>query len=109
MANASRLQKRRTPAQRQEILNAYRRTPLSQREFARQAGVGLTTLQYWLRNEAVPRQQAAPSFVEIPHRLAPPVSPPRYRLQLPKGIHMEVESGFVSEEVAALLRILASV
>ncbi len=108
MPNSSRLEKRRTPTQRQQILNAYRRTPLSQREFARQAGIGLSTLQYWLRNEAAPRKQAGPSFVEIPHRLVQPVRPFPYRLQLPQGIHLEVASGFVSEEVAALLRMLAA-
>ncbi len=109
MQNSSRHGNRYPIGQRQEILQAYQRTQLSQRDFARKVGVGLSTLQYWLRKAGRASPSARPSFVEVPNPLQQSVNPARYRVQWQQGIALEVGSGFVPEEVAALLRMLASV
>ena len=99
------VRKRRTTAQRAAILKAYRRSQLSQREFATQAGIGLSTLQLWLRRAAAPLP-APTAFVQVPNLLADDPRAPGYRLHLAGGIEVEVRSGFPPEEPAALLRLL---
>ncbi len=97
--------KRLTPAQRERILSAYRRSQLSQRSFAAQAGIGLSTLQRWLSNSASRRADTA-GFVELPNLLTqlPPAAV--YRLHLKNGVVVEIGSGFQGEEVAMLLELL---
>jgi len=102
---ASTNRKRHTPAQREKILTAYRGSPLRQREFCVQAGIGVSTLQLWLRKSA-----RAPSptsqFVEIPNLVAAPRATAVYRLHLRNGMIVEIGSGFQAGEVRALLRLL---
>lgn len=97
--------KRRSPAQREKILSGYRRSQLTQRAFAAQAGIGLSTLQLWLRKSAA--APAAPAgFVQVPNLLPQPAAPAVYRLHLQNGIIVEIGSGFERTEVAALLQLL---
>lgn len=105
MQTSSAVRKRLTPAQREKILSAYRRGKLSQREFAAQSGIGLSTLQLWLRKSASPRADAG-GFVELPNLLGQPPGGAVYRLHLKNGVIVEMGSGFQSEEVAALLQLL---
>ena len=44
MQNSSPVRKHSTPAQREKILQAYQRSQLTQKEFAREVGVGVSTL-----------------------------------------------------------------
>jgi len=105
MQRLSTVRKWRTPAQREKILGDYRRSRLSQREFSAQAGIGLSTLQLWLRNDA--RSPSPTSeFVEIPNLVAAPRGNAVYRLHLRNGMIVEIGSGFQSEEVSALLQLL---
>src|SRR5438309_1729493 len=46
-----RSRRRRTPQQRGELLTQYRCSGLSQREFVQSHGLGLSTLNKWLRQE----------------------------------------------------------
>jgi len=105
MQTSSTHRKRLTPAQRERILGAYRRSRLSQRAFAAQAGIGLSTLRLWLRRSAAPPTDAA-GFVQIPHLLAQATTAAVYRLHLKNGVIVEIGSGFAREEVAALLHLL---
>jgi hypothetical protein len=96
--------KRRTPAQREKILIAYRRSELPQRAFAARAGIGLSTLGLWLRQaKATPATVAG--FVEVPNLLPPPPAAALYRLHLGAGVLVEVSSGFQPAEVAALVQL----
>jgi hypothetical protein len=102
------VRKHLTEGQRQSILDSYRRSRLSQREFAAEAGIGVSTLQLWLR-KAVVRQSSQPTaFVQVPNLLAQAPGPAVYRLHLPGAIDLEVGSGFRSEELASLLQVLRS-
>jgi DNA-binding transcriptional regulator YiaG len=52
MQNSSPVRKHTTPQQREEILQSYRDSQLTQKEFAAQAGIGVSTLQAWRRKAA---------------------------------------------------------
>ena len=53
METTSTIRKRLTPAQREELLKRYRGSNLTQREFALQQGIALSTLQRWLHSEVL--------------------------------------------------------
>jgi len=107
MSTTSRVHKHLTQTQREKILNDYGGTQLSQREFASQAGIGVSTLQLWLRKAATGRRSArSAGFVEVPNPLAQAPGAAAYRLHLAGGIDLEVASGFRSEELASFLRVL---
>ena len=59
-----------TPEQRAELLARYRRSGLSQRDFVRSHGLGLSTLTKWLREERrtgvkPPEQNDSVPFQEV--------------------------------------------
>jgi hypothetical protein len=105
MQNSSHLRRHSTPAQRAKILQAYGRSQLPQKEFAAQAGIGVSTLAAWLRKAAV-QKECGSSFVAVPNLLAASPAAPAYRLQWPGGLSLEVRSGFSSQELGALLQLL---
>jgi len=102
------VRKHLTEGQRQSILDAYRRNQLSQREFAAEAGIGVSTLQLWLRKAAAKPCTQTTAFVQVPNLLAQAPGPAVYRLHLPGAIDLEVGSGFRPEELASLLQLLLS-
>ena len=107
METKSSIRKRLTLTQREELLSAFRRSDLTQREFARQQGIGVSTLQNWLRQTAnLPEPMAAPvrAFLPVPNLLSVPPLPPAYRLQWPGGLTLEVRTGFVPAELTELLQ-----
>lgn len=91
-----------SPTQREELLRRYRKSELTQKEFVAQSGLGLSTLTGWLR-KAKKRETSRTAFVAVPNLLAVPVSPATYRLQLPRGVSLEVRTGFDPEELAVWL------
>ena len=106
MQTTSSVRKRFSTAQREELLSACRRSDLTQREFAQQHGIGLSTLQRWLHSSAYGPAPTAGSFVPVPNLLSAAPPPPVYRIEWPGGMSLEVRAGFVAEEVAALLQLL---
>jgi hypothetical protein len=98
--------KRLTQAQRDRILQDYQQSELSQRKFAAQAGIGLTTLQLWLRKAASRAPAPAPRFIEVPNLLGSAPAGSTYRVHLAGGMQLEVGSGFRPEELTTLLRVL---
>jgi transposase-like protein len=105
MQNSSRVRKHSTPAQREKILQAYGRSQLPQKEFAVQAGIGVSTLAAW-RRKAVVRKEGGSSFVAVPNLLSAAPAAPAYRLHWPGGLSLEVRSGFSAQELGALLQLL---
>ena len=102
------VRKRPTQAQRETILTAYRRSQLTQREFAGQAGISVSALQLWLRKAAARASTETSAFVEVPNLLAQAPGPAVYRLHLPGAIGLEIGSGFRADELASLLQLLRS-
>ena len=102
------VRKHLTESQRQSILDSYRRSRLSQREFAAEAGIGVSTLQLWLRKAADRPSTQSADFIQVPNLLAQAPSPAAYRLHLQGGIDLEVSSGFRPEELTCFLQVLRS-
>lgn len=105
MQKSSYVRKHLTPAQREKILHSYQRSHLTQKEFAEQAGIGVSTLSAWLR-KAPQSKTERPAFVAVPNLLAPAPALPAYRLQWPGGLSLELRAGFSSGEIAELLQVL---
>ena len=95
-----------TPAQREKILQAWRASPVPDKEFAAQAGVGVSTLHAWRRKAAVRPPDPRPAFVAVPNLLAAGPPAPAYRLHWPGGLSLELRAGFATAELAALLQLL---
>jgi transposase-like protein len=107
MSSTPTVRKHRTQAQRERILNDYQGAQLSQREFANQVGIGVSTLRLWLRKSgASPSAVSSAGFVEVPNPLAQAAGAAAYRLRLAGGIDLEIASGFRPAELLSLLRAL---
>jgi hypothetical protein len=107
MQRLSPVRKHQNSAQRDKILRAYQRSALTQKQFAAQAGIGLSTLQWWLRKaEAKPLEESG--FVAVPNLLPAHPAAATYRIQWPGGLSLEVRAGFADRELAALLQRLQS-
>ena len=102
----------RTPEQIAELLARYHESSATQAEFAKQNGIGRSSLNRWLRRtgeERLPMPALPPTtFVEA--RLASAAAAPGlarvYRLDLPGGISLRLEGGFDPAELEQLLRAL---
>ena len=94
-----------TSQQRQQLLRRYHQSQLTQAEFAAQAGVGLSTLGKWLRQE---REAGAPpgpvTFQEV--RLPTLVSPWQAEIVSPQGWTVRLPSDRAVEQLPQLLRAL---
>jgi len=106
MQKKSLVRKHRTPAQRKQALDDYRRSGLSQQAYASQLGVGVSTLQLWLRQERQAPSAQATTFVPVPNLLAPAAAPTFYRLRLVSGAVLEIASDYRREELEPLLQLL---
>lgn len=106
MQNKAPVRKHRTPAQRKQLLADYRRSSLPQRDFALQAGVGVSTLQLWLRQEKHALLPQPTTFVPVPNLLAQAAAPAVYRLRLVGGAVLEIGSDYQPEPLERLLQLL---
>src|SRR4029079_16932633 len=106
MQNKPSLGKHRTTAERKQALADYRRSGLSQRAFAAQAGVGVSTLQLWLRQERDAPAAKATTFVPVPNLLAQAPASAVYRLRLVGGAVLEIGSDYKPEQLQPLLELL---
>lgn len=99
---------RRSNGEIQKVLEAYRASGLSQREFAARHQVGISSLRYWLwRSRRQAPAQAQPHWVEV--NVPTPAKPAKgglvYQIAL-AGKILSVPTGFDSQELQRLLDIL---
>ena len=102
--------RRCTEEERNEIIENYRRSGRTQKVFAREAGIGLSTLSYWLRRNGGGARSNGPDWIEVSPRplngggFAP--DPAVYRVRFPSGLVVELAPGFVAEEAGRLCRVI---
>jgi transcriptional regulator with XRE-family HTH domain len=108
----------------QEVIVAeYWKSGLTQRVFARAAGIGVSTLQLWLRRARSETEHphrsasslgkaAAVSLLEVDLAGGPTGSPGEeghYEVELSHGALLRVPRGFREDDVRRLLRLLKEV
>jgi len=98
-----RKRKHRTVEEREEIVQSYRESGLTQKEFVERAGISVSALQSWLRRAEPTGKPGSPAFIAVPNLMSAPAP---YRLQWPGGVSLEIRSGFRAQEVAALVQLL---
>jgi len=97
----------RTRAEKAKIVAAYKRSGLSQRDFALQHGIAPTNIQRWVPQFPANAKSAHPAaLVEVPNLLATQPGAGAYRLHFPQGLQLEVARGFEMGEVRALAQLL---
>jgi len=113
--------RRRRKAQEAEvILEEYAKSGLTQRVFAREMGIGVSTLQYWLRRRAR-QQRRETSGAETPAKVSllevdladvaghARVGEERYEMEWANGLRLRVPRGFREEELRMLLGLVKEV
>jgi hypothetical protein len=90
----------RTAPQIRSLLEEYRRSGLSRREFAQRQNLPLTTLDYWRRKHGQPR------LVEVRLEAKQPAT--SFSIVLGKGRRIEKSGNFFDAELGRLIRIVES-
>lgn len=103
----SRSRQHRTAAEKEELVAAYQRSGLSQRDFAQQHGIAPSNIQRWARQEESPKpKQRSAALLEVPNLLTDRPGAGAYRLHFAQGLQLELARGFDVEEVRALAQLL---
>jgi hypothetical protein len=94
--------------QMRRMLEEYKASGLSRREFCQQRGIALTTFDYWRREHAVKqgKQERRPRMVAVKVSNAEPA--PHFALGLTNGRRIESSWQFADAELARLIRIAES-
>jgi transposase-like protein len=107
MQRRSHSRKHLTAAEKAELVAAYHRSGLSQRDFASQQGIAASNIQRWVRRAEGLAGSAGPAaLVEVPNLLASRSGSGAYRLHFAQGVQLEVGRGFDLAEVSALAQLL---
>ena len=100
---------RRSRAEIAELIGTYRQSGQKQREFCQQRGIGLSTLQNYLRRErsnGQPKQQLLEVEV-VPKATAG--SSQALEIIAPNGYRIMVVARFAAEDLLRLLRVLEQI
>lgn len=100
--------RRFSPGEREQLLGAYRRSGQTQREFAAQNGLSVSSLVLWLRKYGrTPTASVRPPFIALPAGL-PAVMPASraYAIDFPGGHRVEIARGYEREELEHLCQVL---
>jgi len=97
----------KTPAQKTEILASYEQSGLSSRDFAAQHDISFSTLQRWTLKSQLGKADASRTrLVEVPNLFAAGPGVATYRVRFPRGLVLEVASGFQPSELQSLVQLL---
>lgn len=117
--------RRRTALEVEGILERYRHSGQTQRVFAGEEGIGVSSLQYWMRRQRsrvgekkkaaqTSRREEAPvgaslSLLEVELRGGTGTERPtagRFEIEWPGGTCLRFDAGFAESEVRGLVRLL---
>jgi transposase-like protein len=93
-----------SPEEREQILAAYRGSGLSQREFAAQNGVSVSSLVLWMRQKGR-RPTASPPLIALPSGF-PAGGARAYAIDFRGGHRLEIARGFDPAELERLCHVL---
>lgn len=107
MQQQSRTRKYLSPAQKAQVVEAFKRSGLSQRDFAIQEGIAPSNVQRWVNQPSgAAKPLGKPQWVEVPNLVAGSGQEGTYRVRFPQGLILEVARPFELEELRALARLL---
>jgi transposase-like protein len=90
------------------VVAEYERSGLSRRSFCKQAGVAVSTLDYWRRQvRAGNGARIVPVKVESAEAAVTPGRCPGFQLSLSNGVRIESGWDFPEQGMARLLRVAA--
>ena len=98
----------RSVSEQARILVAWQHCELTDRAFAAQQGVAVSSLYAWQRRQRALATAAQAQLVEVPNVFAKDPDPAAYRLHLPGGRMLEVSRPFEPGEVRLLAQVLQS-
>jgi transposase-like protein len=93
---------------RLQMLQNYRQSGLTQREFAKRHGISLSTLQLWRRKYPQSPAPGKAAFIEAPQLQGLKSGSSPYRLEFSGSLALEVRSGFQPEELKTILQLIHS-
>jgi transposase-like protein len=100
--------RRWTAAQRAEVVAAYQRGGQTQQTVAAQHGIGLSTLERWLRRSGEGPAPRRAALVEVPNPMGARPQAASYGLRFPGGLVLELSAGFDLGEVRRLAELVQS-
>jgi hypothetical protein len=108
MHNKSRSRQYLTLAEKAQMVAAFQQSGLSQRDFASRHGIAASNIGRWVgQPQRVDKAEGQAVLVEVPN-LLPSGGSGNYRLHFPKGLMLEVASGFEAGEVRVLAQLVQS-
>lgn len=110
MAQWARQMNSRLPvAQKAELLVAYHRSGLTCKDFAALHGIAESTFQRWVAKSPLAKKSNGRAvLVEVPNLLGTERGHRQYRLHFPKGLILEIGSGFEPGELRMLAQVVQS-
>jgi hypothetical protein len=106
---AKRVRVRRSRVETAELIASYRQSGQRQREFCQQRGIGLSTLQNYLRRERTKEQQKHRRLLEVEvvaKSLTAARETPQLELIAPNGYRIAVGPEFRAEALLRLLEVV---
>jgi|SRR5581483_6672656 len=99
---------KRSAEEVERLLRAFDESGLSRREYCRQAGVSVSTLDYYRARRSSKRQAKRGSAVDLVRvRLTPATQPVgTFQIQLTKGRRIESAWNFVDGDLSRLIRVV---
>jgi hypothetical protein len=96
-------------AQVSQLLERYRGSGLTQREFAASVNIGYSTFTGWLhrRRRSAAKQDRSWVPVDVV-KPVPSAAVGRYQVELPNGARLSVSAGFDAQETERLLQLLSA-
>ena len=88
------------------MVATYQGGHLTQKDFAAKIGVVPATLAAWVRRAAAAKAASSDAFVSVPNLFPAAAAGTAYRMVFPKGVTVEVGSGFSPAEIETLLRLV---
>src|SRR5208282_3061024 len=90
-----------------QLVEQYRASGLTQREFAASVNIGYSTFTAWLHRRRRSPVKEDPSWVPVEVvKPGPSAGAGRYQLELPNGARVSVSPGFNAQELEHLLKLV---